>query len=183
LQDFGDGVGDGIDGTSGGLSQPVFELGEEHFDRVEIRGVLGQEEELGASSADGLPNGPALMRAEIVEDDDVARFERGHENLLDVLEEALAIDGSVDQPRCGDPIMTQSGQEGHGLPAAVWRLARQPLPAGRPPAEGRHVGLGPGFVDEHQAPGVDAVLIGHPLQAAARYIRPVAFAGDQRLFL
>ena len=25
-----------------------------------------------------------------------------------------AIDGSVDQPRCGDPIVTQSGQEGHG---------------------------------------------------------------------
>jgi hypothetical protein len=161
----------------------VFELGEEHFDRVEIGGVLGQEEELGASGADGLPNGLAFVRAEIVDDDDVARLERGHEDLLDVLEEALAIDGSVDQPRCGDPIVTQSGQEGHGLPAAVWRFAWQPLSARRPPAKRRHVGLGPGFVDEDQARGVDAVLIGHPLQAPPRYIRPVALAGDQRLFL
>ena len=123
------------------------------------------------------------MRAEIVEDDDIAGFERGHEDLLDVLEEALAIDGSVDEPWCAEPIVTQSGQEGHGLPAAVWRFAWQPLSAGRPSAQRRHVGLGPGFVDEDQARRVDAPLIGHPLQAAARYIRPVALAGNQRLFL
>jgi len=57
------------------------------------------------------------------------------------------------------------------------------LSARRPPTKRRHVGLGPGFVDEDQARRVDAVLIGHPLQAAARYIGPVALAGDQRLFL
>src|SRR5437764_5643190 len=34
-----------------GISQPVLELGKELFDRIEIRGVLGQEEELGACSA------------------------------------------------------------------------------------------------------------------------------------
>ena len=62
-------------------------------------------------------------------------------------------------------------------------LPGRPLSAGRPPAKRRHVGLGPGFVDEDQARGIDAVLIGHPLQAATRYIRPVALAGDQRLFL
>ena len=123
------------------------------------------------------------MGAEIVDDDDVARLERGHENFLDVLEEALAIDGSVDQPRCGEPIVTQSGQEGHGLPVAVGRFAGQPLSARRPPAKRRHIGLGPGFVDEDQARRVDAVLIGHPLQTAPRYVRPVALAGDQRLFL
>jgi hypothetical protein len=83
----------------------VFELGKELFDWIEIRGVLRQEEELRAGGSDGLANGLALVRAEIVDDDDVARFERGHEDLLDVLEEALAIDGSVDKPRCGDPIV------------------------------------------------------------------------------
>jgi hypothetical protein len=34
----------------------MLELGEELFDRIEIRGVLGQEEELGAGSADGVAN-------------------------------------------------------------------------------------------------------------------------------
>jgi hypothetical protein len=77
----------------------------------------------------GFANGLSLVRAEIVDDDDVARAEGGDENLLDVLEEALAIDGAVDEPRCGEAIVTQSGQEGHGRPAAVWCLAWQPLPA------------------------------------------------------
>jgi len=123
------------------------------------------------------------LRAEIVDDDDVGRLERGPEDLLDVLEEALAIDRSIDEPRCSDPIMAQSGQEGHGLPAPVRCLARQPLSAGRPSAKRGHIGLGPGFVDEDHARRVDAVLVGHPLQAAASYVRPVALAGDQRLFL
>ena len=34
-------------------------------------------------------------------------------------------------------------------------LAVQPLPARRPAAQRRHVGLGPGLVDEDQAVGVD----------------------------
>src|SRR5687768_17364368 len=130
-----------------------------------------------------MANGLALVGAEIVDDDDVARLERRHEDLLDVLKEALAIDRSVDEPRRGEPIVTQSGQEGHGLPAAVWRLAWQALSARRPSAKRRHIGLGPGFVDEDQAGGIDAVLVGDPLLAATRYIRPVALAGDQRLFL
>src|SRR5262249_22217300 len=49
-------------------------------------------------------------------------------------------------------------------------------------AQRGHVGLGPGFVDEDQASRIDAMLIGHPLLAAARHIRSVALAGDQRLF-
>src|SRR5687768_6143318 len=130
-----------------------------------------------------MANGLALVGAEIVDDDDVARLERRHEYLLDVLKEALAIDRSIDEPRCGELIVTQSGQEGHGLPAAVGRLAWQALSARRPSAQRRHVGLGPGFVDEDQTAGIDAPLVGHPLQPSPRYIRPVALAGDQRLFL
>jgi hypothetical protein len=65
----------------------------------------------------------------------------------------------------------------------VWCLAWQALTARRPAAKRRHVGLGPSFVDEDQARGIDAVLVGDPLQAPPRYIRPVALAGDQRLFL
>jgi len=60
------------------------------------------------------------------------------------------------------------------------------LPGNRRP-QGAHpqsgAGLGPGFIDEDQTARVDTVLIGHPLQGPARYVRPVALAGDQRLFL
>ncbi len=45
VEDMSDGVADGILGSDGGLSEPVFELGEELLDRAQVGGVLGQEEE------------------------------------------------------------------------------------------------------------------------------------------
>ena len=51
----------------------------------------------------------SLVRAEIVEHDDVVALERREQELLDVGEEALAIDGSVEQTRRFDPIAPQSG--------------------------------------------------------------------------
>ena len=95
---LGDGVADGVLGSGGGLAQPVLELGEEHLDRVQVGGVLGQEEEPRAGGADGLADRGALVRAEIVHDDDVAGPERRHQDLLDVEPEALAVDRAVEEP-------------------------------------------------------------------------------------
>jgi hypothetical protein len=49
-------------------------------------------------------------------------------------------------------------------------LVNQPLPARRPAMEPRHIGLGPGLVDEDEAAGLDAGLISHP--CSNRRIRP-----------
>jgi hypothetical protein len=55
--------------------------------------------------------------------------------------------------------------------------------AAAPPAVGaRHVGLGPGFVDEHQALDGQARLEALPPLPAARDIRTILFAGVQRFF-
>ena len=91
-------------------------------------------------------------------------LQRRDEDLLDVELEALAVDRPVDQPRCVDAVVAQGGQEGHGLPVAVRHLGLDPLAARRPAPERRHVGLGPGLVDEHQAGGIDAILILRPLR-------------------
>ncbi len=48
-------------------------------------------------------------------------------------------------------------------------------------AQPRHVGLDPGFVDEHQAGGIDAALIGAPAFAMTLYIRAILLAGDEVL--
>ena len=87
-----DGVIDVIDGPGRSLAQQSFEFGEDLLDGVQVRGVFGQEEQLGAGLSNGPANTLALVRAEIVEDDDVARLEGGHEELLDIGQEALAID-------------------------------------------------------------------------------------------
>ncbi len=74
----------GFDVTGLGLSHEVFELGEDLFDRVEVGAVGRQEEQMGASGSDGGAGGLALVAAEVVEDDDVARREGRGEDLLDV---------------------------------------------------------------------------------------------------
>jgi hypothetical protein len=149
----------------------VFELGKEHLDGVEIWGVLGQEEELGAHSPDGGADRLASMRSEIVHDDDVVWSQGWGEDLFDIEQEALAIDWPFDQPGRHYPIVSQGGDEGQGFPAAVRNLGRQALAARGPAAQGCHVGLGPSLVDEDQARGIDPVLIGPPLGPTSRRSR------------
>ena len=79
--------------------------------------------------------------------------------------------------------MAQRGQEGHCIPVAERRRPGQALAAGRPAPQRRHIGLGPGFVNEDQAGRVDTAAVFQPLRPAADDIRPVPLAGDQRLFL
>src|SRR5262249_34303303 len=105
------------------------------------------------------------------------------EHLVDIEAEALAIDRALDQPGRLDAIVAQGGNEGHGRPATVRHLGWQALAERAPAAQRRHVGLGPGLVDEDQAGRIDTILIGHPLPTATRYIGTISFAGDQRLFL
>ena len=125
----------------------------------------------------------SLMRAEIVEDDDVARPQGRYQHLLDIEPEALAVDRPVDEPGRVDAIVAQRREERHGLPAAVRDLGRQPLAARRPAPERRHIGLRPGFVDEDEAARIDPALMGGPPRAPSRHVGAIPLAGDQRLFL
>src|SRR5262245_64837932 len=81
------------------LSQQVFELGKDLFDRVEVGRVFGQEEELGAGRADELTHGFALVAAEIVHDDDVAFAKRRQEDIFQIGSKVLAVDRPVKKPR------------------------------------------------------------------------------------
>ncbi len=180
---MGDGVADGLLASLGCFAEPMFELREEHLDGVQVGRVLGQEEQLCADGADGASHGFALVGAEIVHDDDVAWLEGRRENPLDVEGEAFAIDRAIDEPGRVDVVVTQGGQECHGLPAAMRHLGPEAPAAWRPAPERRHIGLGPGLVDEHQAGRVNAVLVGYPLRAPTGDVGTILLAGDQRLFL
>ena len=93
-----------FDGPLCGVAHSVFELGEDLLDRVEIGAVGRQEEQPRADSADHETDGGPLVRAEIVEHDDVAFLQGWDENLLDIGGEAFAIDGTVDHERRVEPI-------------------------------------------------------------------------------
>lgn len=144
---------------------------------------LGRKKSFASHGPESAPDGAALMRAEIVHDDDVARLQGRDEDLLDVEAEALAVDRPLEQPWRVDPIVSQGSEEGHGRPAAMRHLGRQALTKRAPAAQRSHVGLGPGLVDEDQAGRIDTALVGRPLLASPCYVRAIPLAGDQRLFL
>ena len=119
---------------------------------------------------------------EIVEDDDVALFRGGNENLLDIGEETLAIDGAVNHERRVDPIAAEGCDEGHGFPVAMRRPGHKPATLGTPAAQRRHVRLDPGIIDEDKTGGIDAGLTRLPAFAFARDVRPILLAGEQAFF-
>jgi hypothetical protein len=172
----------GVDGPLGGFAEQGLELGEDLLDRIEIGTVGRQEEELGAGSPDGSSDGFTLVTAEIVEDDDVAWPEGGHEDLLDIGEEALAIDGTIDDAGRGEPVVAQGSEEGERAPAAVRRFGDQPLAARRATMATGHVGLGPGLVDEDQAGRINPALVLPPLSPSPRDVGPILLAGVQAFF-
>src|SRR4030095_10288158 len=80
-EEAADGGTDIRDGAGGGLAQKMLELGEDLLDRVEVRRVLRQEEQLGAGGADQAAHAGALVAAEIVPDVDFVLLQRRGEAL------------------------------------------------------------------------------------------------------
>lgn len=132
--------------------------------------------------SDGLADGVAFVRAEIIHDDDVARLQRRQKYLLDVGAKALAVDWAVEQARRRQAIVAQGGKERECFPATMRHLIAQPPTALGPTAQRRHVRLGPGFIDEYELRRVDGGLALTPLRASAGNIRPVLFAGEHAFF-
>lgn len=173
---------DGFDGAGGTPAQQMFEFGEDLLDGIEIGRVFWQKEQLGLGRLDGLAHRLALVAAEIVHDHHIAGSQGGDENHFDISPEAVAVDRAVEDPWRIDAIMAQRGEEGHGFPVAVRHLGPEPLAARRPPPERRHVGLGPGLVNEDQTLGIDPALILFPPHPPSRDVGTILFAGVHGFF-
>jgi hypothetical protein len=65
---------------------------------------------------------------------------------------------------------------------AMWNFGFEPLPPQGPAPQRRHIGLGPGLVDEDQPRWIDSRLILLPTGSMACDVRPVLFAGQNAFF-
>ena len=126
-----------------------------------------------APVANGAADRLAAVTAQIVHDHNLARLERGNKDLPDPGEEHLAIDGTVEKAWRLDPAAAKRGNEGHGLPAPKRCLANHAKPTRPPAAKRRHVGLGPGFINEDEALWINVALIFAPLLTPPFDVRPV----------
>jgi hypothetical protein len=143
IEEFADTVPECLDGSFGSLSQERLQFREHHLDRIEVRRVARQETQCGALGRDRFPDFRALVRGEIVDQDDVSFKERWSKHLFDIGEKAFAIDRAIEHERGRDAIMTKRGDERRRLPMAVRRLGVKPLAAPAASMCGRHVGLRP----------------------------------------
>jgi len=182
FEHLADAMPDGGDGSLTGLAQQRLELGEHHLDGVQVWAVWRQEQQVRTSLADGAANRRAFVAAQIVENHDIARLQRGHKELLYPGKEGDGVDGAVQHAGCLNAIRAQGRQEGHGFPVTMRHPRYQAL-AFRGTAMGSgHVGLGPCLIHEHQACRVDAVLVATPAVALAGHVGPLLLGGVQAFF-
>jgi len=160
----------------------MFDLGEGLLDGIEVWRIRRQEQELGASLPDSLPDGLALMAAEVVHDHDVAGLKNRRQLLLRIGQEALAVDGAVEDARRGKPVQAQRPDEGQRAPVAVRGVVTQALALRPPAAQGSHIGFDPGLVDKDELRWIKACPPQLPAPAPLGDVRARLFERELRFF-
>ena len=113
-------------------SQEGFQFGEREFDRIEV-GTVGREEpELRARPLEGHPDLGLLVDREVVEHDDIARPQRGHQHLFDIGEETGTINGPIEDGWRAHPFEAQRGDDRVRLPVTARRVIAEPRAARTP---------------------------------------------------
>ena len=173
---------DGLDGALPGFSEERFELGEDLFNRVQIGAIGRQKDEPCAGGAYGFADCPVLVRPKIVHDDDVALLEGRDEDLLDIGEEGLTVDGAIQHEWGGDRVVPERGEKRQRLPVAVRDFGEERLAAAAPAARAGHVRFGPGLVDKNKARWINPGLVSFPAEAAPGDVGAVLLGGEQGFF-
>ena len=89
-----------------------FELGKDHFDRVEIGGVGWQKQHPVALGAQQCLDARRFVGGQVVGDDYLTGFERRGEFVLDIGLETRAVHRAVQNPRGQQAVAAQSRDEG-----------------------------------------------------------------------
>ena len=173
---------EGIDVARGGLTKQRFEFGEELFDGVQVGRIRRQIEQRGLRRRDGFFHASHLVAAEVVQDHDVPGLQRGTQKLPHPGQEEFPIHRPVGDQRSRQLIVPQSGKKSGRLPIAIGGRCDAALPPGRAAIAPRHVGRGPGLIDEHELSCVHVRL--HRVPGAPRHLHVLALllAGVQSFF-
>jgi hypothetical protein len=103
------------------------------------------------SGFDGFANGSHLVRAEVVEHDDVAHSERRDESSTNEVKERATVDRSSVCHQARSLTEPYRADERERFPRATKTLAVGPLTTKAPAVLSTHAGLARRFVDEYEA--------------------------------
>lgn len=124
----------------------------------------------------------SFVAAQIIEDNDVAGFQRRCEDLVHIGMEDNPVHRTVDDERRGDPIVTQASDKGRRLPVSMGQPANQAHAPLAPAAGSRHVGFGPGLIDEDQMFWIKRPLTAPPSSTRYHHVRSVLLRGEHGFF-
>lgn len=113
-----------IEGARAGRAEERLQFGEREFDRIEVWTVGRQKAEVRAGVLNRRPHLGLFVGGEIVEDDDIPRSERRHQDLLDIGAEREGIDGAVKHGRRRQLRRAERRDHRVGLPVAAGCVIR-----------------------------------------------------------
>ena len=137
---------------------------------------------MGTGISDHAPDSITLVTCEIVHDNDIARFESGNQNLLNISFEGCPVDWTIKDKRSRQLVAAKGGKEGCGFPVAVGQLGIERFSLGRPTVGARHVGFCPCLVDEDKTVWLDPRLVFLPPDTPPGDIRTVLLGGVNGFF-
>jgi len=115
-------IADVVEGAWPRGAEERFQFGERHFDRIEVGTIGRKKAQLRARLLNGRAHLGLLVDREIIEHDDIASAQRGHEHLLDVGAERGVVDRPVEHGGCGQLRGAQGRDDGVRLPMAAGRV-------------------------------------------------------------
>lgn len=160
----------------------MFELGEDLLYQIEVWAVGWQIEDRGTSIFNGSLDAGNFVAAEIVQDDEVPGLERRRESLLCPGSEAVAIDWTIEDAGCVDPIVPECRDKSCPFPMPVWCHAIDPLPFWTTAIARCHIGRSPSLVDENQLLWSQVDLLATPFGARLGNILSQLFGCTRGLF-
>jgi hypothetical protein len=178
----GEQLDDLVEGARSRGAEEGFQLRKRELDRIEVWTVGWEKAEPGTDAFNGGLHLGLLVDHQVVEDDDVAGAQRGHQHLLDVGEERRIVEGAIEDGGRLQSIDTKRRNDGVRLPMPARRVIVQPLTAGTAAIATQQIGRDARLVEEEIAPRIVQRQRVLPAPARRGDISAPLFVGVYRFF-
>ena len=182
LQRDCDKLDDLVEGARSRGAEEGFQLRKRELDRIEVRTIGWEKAETGPDAFNGGLHLRLLVDHQVVEDDNVAGAQRGHQHLLDIGEERRIVERAIEDRGRLQSIETERRDDGVRLPMPARRVIAQPLAAGTSAIATQQIGRDARLVEEEIAPRIVQRQRVLPAPARRSDISAPLFVGVYRFF-
>ena len=163
-------------------AQEGFQFGERELDRIEVWTVRRKEPNVCAHALDGGADLGLLMGRQVIEHDDVARVQRGHQHLLNVREKAWTIDRPIEDGRRAKAGEPKGGDNGVRLPVTAGRVITESRATRAATVAPEEVGRHTAFIEKDVAPHIAERLPRAPSLTLSHNVGTALFVGMNGFF-